>query len=70
MYYVYSPIHIGQPICLLQGHRNQGKVYIAAQGPMKHTLDDFWRMIWEQKISVVIMTTGIVERNIVRFCNL
>ena len=29
--------------------------YIASQGPMEDTLDDFWEMIWEQNIKIIIM---------------
>jgi receptor-type tyrosine-protein phosphatase gamma len=31
------------------------KAYIASQGPLKHTVDDFWSMIIQEKINFVIM---------------
>ena len=33
------------------------------QGPLPGTVVDFWQMVWQEKTSVIVMLTGLVEHN-------
>ncbi|XP_055799703.1 receptor-type tyrosine-protein phosphatase C isoform X7 [Salvelinus fontinalis] len=41
----------------------ESKKYIAAQGPKEETVGDFWRMVWEQQSSIIVMVTRCEESN-------
>lgn len=45
--------------------------YIATQGPLSHTIEDFWRMVWEQRVTIIVMLTQThegIKRNLKQKC--
>ena len=39
----------------------QREAYLATQGPLQNTVDDFWRMVWEHKCRVIVMLCHLTE---------
>lgn len=46
----------------VRGHKSD-KAYIAAQGPKNNTVDAFWRMVWQEHVTHIVMLTNLQEHN-------
>lgn len=46
----------------VMGYKDRKK-WICAQGPLEHTVQDFWRMVYEQNVEMIIMLTNLEEYN-------
>lgn len=44
----------------LDGNKQRNS-YIAAQGPLDNTVAEFWQMVWEQNVHVIVMLTRLQE---------
>jgi protein tyrosine phosphatase len=44
----------------IDGYRYRA-AYIATQGPLLDTTEDFWRMLWEHNSTIVVMLTKLKE---------
>ncbi|XP_008287072.1 tyrosine-protein phosphatase non-receptor type 7 isoform X2 [Stegastes partitus] len=47
----------------IRGYRGSSRAYIATQGPMVHTVADFWDMVWQERSSIIVMVTRLKENN-------
>lgn len=48
------------------GRLGTGWKYVVAQGPLFHTCGDFWKMICDNDIGLIVMLTGFVENGKVK----
>lgn len=46
----------------IQTKRERSKWFIATQGCLDNTINDFWNMIWQENTRVIVMTTKEMER--------
>ncbi|XP_044066153.1 tyrosine-protein phosphatase non-receptor type 7-like isoform X1 [Siniperca chuatsi] len=47
----------------IRGYKGAPRAYIATQGPMLHTVADFWDMVWQERSSIIVMVTRLKENN-------
>ncbi|ESO10042.1 hypothetical protein HELRODRAFT_72730, partial [Helobdella robusta] len=46
------------PVC---HEENFHREFIACQSPMRSTLEDFWKLLWQQNVQIVVMLTNLFE---------
>ncbi|KAJ9578543.1 hypothetical protein L9F63_005272, partial [Diploptera punctata] len=46
----------------VRGYDGEEKAYIATQGPLPHTVCDFWAMVWAEQPPAIVMITKLVEK--------
>uniref|UniRef100_A0AAR2LVV4 protein-tyrosine-phosphatase n=1 Tax=Pygocentrus nattereri TaxID=42514 RepID=A0AAR2LVV4_PYGNA len=47
----------------IRGYLGDEKAYIATQGPMINTVNDFWQMAWQEDSPIIVMITKLKEKN-------
>lgn len=52
----------------VDGYKDRA-TYIATQGPLPETVEDFWRMLWEHNSNIVVMLTKLREMGKVLYRN-
>ncbi|XP_014678851.1 PREDICTED: receptor-type tyrosine-protein phosphatase R-like, partial [Priapulus caudatus] len=47
----------------ITGYEREPRAYVATQGPMSHTVGDFWSMVWHENMPIIVMITKLKEQN-------
>ena len=47
----------------VHGWPNDSHAFIATQGPLANTIVDFYRMLWQENVSIIVMITRLFEKN-------
>ncbi|XP_030329098.1 tyrosine-protein phosphatase non-receptor type 7 isoform X2 [Strigops habroptila] len=45
----------------ITGYAGRPREYIATQGPMLNTVTDFWEMVWQEEVPLIVMITELQE---------
>ncbi|KAL1021192.1 hypothetical protein UPYG_G00009970 [Umbra pygmaea] len=46
----------------IKGYNGAPRTYIATQGPMLNTVEDFWEMVWQEGSTSIVMITKLKEK--------
>ncbi|XP_041114158.1 receptor-type tyrosine-protein phosphatase R-like isoform X1 [Polyodon spathula] len=60
---IYDPLSSYINANYIRGYMGEEKTYIATQGPMINTVNDFWQMVWQEDSPVIVMITKLKEKN-------
>lgn len=59
LYQINQPSYCDFCCCIYQVTvRGKEWSYIASQGPLSSTCQDFWQMVWEQGVAIIAMVTA------------
>ncbi|CAH0548898.1 unnamed protein product [Brassicogethes aeneus] len=63
----HSRVHLPGPQSYIHANYIKGPdytetTYIATQGPMAHTCQDFWEMVWFTNCKCIVMLTNLIEK--------